>query len=335
MKMKLKSLVFTLLFTGISASTVIAIEESEVPLAASSLQSSDAVPNHMNQVFGYDINLYKSTIDVPLWLSQFTCMKQWPTLDPPYIPLDFIDFAKIPNIPPYGPTECPLSRDTCSFDCHGCVSHDDVYTCRKLSQTFDDGPSPMTNQLLDNLKFKSTFFNLGINVVRFPDIYQRLNREGHLLGSHTWSHKFLPSLTNEQIIAQFEWSIWAMNATGNHLPKYYRPPYGAIDDRVRSIARMFGMQAVLWDHDLNDWKLENVPAVRTKEDVYNDARSYKAENKGGIILEHDSFQTTVDAAIEVSKILGNDQLTVAQCANSIDYIKVYPNPNRNPNQNPN
>ncbi|VEU19604.1 DEKNAAC100328 [Brettanomyces naardenensis] len=162
-----------------------------------------------------------------------------------------------------------------------------------------------------------------MNVVRYPETYLKAYSKGHLMGTHTWSHKFLPSLTNEQLVAQFEWSIWAMNATAHHIPKWYRPPYGAIDDRVRAVARAFGMQAVLWDHDLVDWGMEASPPIRTKQRILDDARRFKAEGKGGLSLEHDAYASTVDAAIEVSKIFGADQLTVAQCVDSIDYIRRY------------
>lgn len=260
---------------------------------------------------------------LPRWLTEFTGLTAWPGPDPPYIPLNFIDFSKVPNYPRREMDKCPPTRDSCSFDCYKCVSYDDAYTCPKISQTFDDGPSAFTPNLLNNLNHKVTFFTLGMNVVRYPEVYRRAAREGHLMASHTWSHPFLPSLTNEKIVAQFEWSIWAMNATGHHLPKWYRPPYGAIDDRVRAIARMFGMQAVVWDHDLFDWGMETKPPIRTRQKVISDAHKFKAENKGGLVLEHDAYESTVNAAIEVSSIFGPDQLTVAQCVDGINYIKEY------------
>ncbi|CDK27937.1 unnamed protein product [Kuraishia capsulata CBS 1993] len=258
----------------------------------------------------------------PEWLNRFTGLTEWPGLDPPYIPLDFIDLSKVSGVPLRKPGEC-TDRTICSFDCHKCISFDEVYTCPRLSQTFDDGPSPSTPKLLSQLRQKTTFFTLGVNVVKYPEIYRQMKAAGHLLASHTWSHKFLPSMTNEQIIAQFEWSIWAMNATGNHLPKWYRPPYGGIDNRVRDIARQFGMQAVLWDHDTFDWQLETTPPGRTKSVVYNDVKKWKAANAGGIILEHDAYASTVDAGIEIGKIIGPNQMTVAECVGGNNYIKVF------------
>lgn len=264
----------------------------------------------------------QAATEFPAWLTQFTGLTSWPGLNPPYIPLDFINFNNIPNIPPRNPGSCPISRTSCSFDCFKCVSYDDVYTCPKLSQTFDDGPSDFTLNLINKLQSKATFFTLGLNVVKYPKIYIETKNKGHLLGSHTWSHKFLPSLTNEEIIAQFEWSIWAMNATGNHLPKWYRPPYGGIDDRVRAIARMFGMQAVLWDHDSFDWQMEAVPPQRNQKQILNDVTRWKNQGNG-LMLEHDVYKSTTDLAIEINKLIGPNQMTVAQCVDGLNYIKEF------------
>lgn len=268
------------------------------------------------------VEMQKLKQEFPKWLQDFTKLNKWPQKNPPYIPLDFIDFSKIPNIPLRQPSSCPSNRDQCSFDCFKCVSYDDVYTCPKLSQTFDDGPSKYTLNLLNNLKSKSTFFTLGLNVVKNPEIYKEIKKRGHLIGSHTWSHKFLPSLTNEQIIAQFEWSIWAMNATGNHLPKWYRPPYGGIDDRVRSIARMFGMQAVLWDNDSFDWQMESKPRQRSKSQIIKDIEIMKLKGKG-LLLEHDVYKSTTEVGIEINKLIGSNQLTVAQCVGGLNYVKEF------------
>ncbi|KAI5954877.1 CDA2 [Candida theae] len=298
--------------------------------------------------------IYPPKLPFPQWLTDFTGLHEWPGLDPPYIPLDFIDFNKIVPVPLHPQASCSAmtlrSPSSCSFDCFNCVEVDDVYTCPKLSQTFDDGPSPYTLKLLDALNLthtQTTFFTLGVNIVRFPEVYQLAMRSGHIMGSHTWSHKFLPGLSNEGIIAQIEWSIWSMNATGHHLPKWFRPPYGGIDNRVRSILRQFGMQAVLWDFDTFDWKMLDHSNMRNEEDVYNDVRKFKQErmrgrggagaggvsgggnggSAGGLILEHDAIQRTVDVGIEILKNVvggGKDhQLTVPKCVGGIDYIKSF------------
>lgn len=279
------------------------------------------------QVFSYQA----AGLPFPQWLTDFTGMTEWPGMDPPYIPLDFIDFGKIPDwIKPYEQTHCdPAMRfKSCLFDCFNCAAFDDVYTCPVLLQTFDDGPSMATLSLLARLKQASTFFALGINTVRYPEIYRATVADGHVMGSHTWSHKFLPSLSNEQIIAQIQWLSWAMNATSGHLVKWFRPPYGGLDDRVRSILRQFGMQAVLWDFDTTDWKLL-VPGngeERREQDIFRDLAKFKKERGGrGLILEHDGVDRTVRVGINIHHgILGNvRQMTVPECVGGRAYIKTF------------
>ncbi|KAF3989268.1 hypothetical protein FT663_02815 [Candidozyma haemuli var. vulneris] len=289
--------------------------------------------------FRSSINLFQpkmavasSPLPVPQWLTDFTGITEWPGLDPPYIPMDFINFN---DLPPQSDSwkrtlgDCPhhvTSGAVCSFDCANCVAADDVYTCPRLSQTFDDGPTQFTPALTSQLRSKATFFTIGVNVVRFPQIYRDTADMGHIMGSHTWSHPFLPSLSNEQIVAQIQWSIWAMNATYGHLPKWFRPPYGGIDNRVRAIVRQFGMQSVLWDYDTMDWSLVSDESKHDRE-VINGILSYKRNNGGrGLVLEHDSAKRTVDVGIKIHRAIGSNQLTVPQCVGGIDYIKTFPRP---------
>lgn len=270
-----------------------------------------------------------SPLPFPKWLADFTGMNDWPGLDPPYIPMDFINFDNLPHgldswIHPEAACAPQLTTaEVCSFDCANCVAFDDVYTCPKLSQSFDDGPSPFTPQLTSTLKSKHTFFTIGVNIIRFPQIYRETADLGHVMGSHTWSHPFLPSLSNEQIAAQLQWSIWAMNTTYGHIPKWFRPPYGGVDERVRGIVRQFGMQCALWNYDTLDWLLE-VNGDRTDQDVVDDITEFKKmAGRTGLILEHDSVQRTVTVATKIYKEIGPDQMTVPQCVGGSEYLKTF------------
>ncbi|ANB14531.1 chitin deacetylase CDA2 [Sugiyamaella lignohabitans] len=250
----------------------------------------------------------------PDWLQSITGLTKWPDENAPYIPLDDIDLSVVPKIPKRSLGDCSnVERSHCSFECYRCVAPDDIITCPVMSQTFDDGPSPSTPKLLDQLPIKTTFFTQGINVVRFPETVRLQHQEGHLLASHTWSHANLPGLSNEDIAAQIQWSIWAINATAGVVPRYFRPPYGAIDDRVRTITRQFGLVAVFWDKDTFDWRVND--RSKTENEVYQEVRQWQAETPGALILEHDSTIKTVNVGIEVSRLIHSKQMTVADCVN--------------------
>lgn len=251
----------------------------------------------------------------PDWLREITQLSAWPGEHPPYIPQNHVNLSQVPNyIPRRRLGDCSsVERSHCSFDCYRCIATDDIASCPVLSQTFDDGPSPSTPKLLDEFPTRTTFFTQGINVIRFPSIFRQQHADGHLLASHTWSHGNLPGLSNEEIAAQIQWSIWAMNATAGVVPRYFRPPYGAIDDRVRAITRQFGLVAVFWDRDTFDWRVND--NSKTEREVYSDLRQWKNDGPSGLILEHDSTIKTVNVGINVAHLLGQNQMTVAECVN--------------------
>lgn len=263
-------------------------------------------------------------VPFPQWLTDITGMKAWPGQNPPYIPLPYIKLDNLPRVPFRGLGNCTgVELTHCSFDCYRCTTPDDIFTCPLLSQTFDDGPGPATPKLLENLPGRTTFFTQGVNVVRFPETFRLQHAKGHLLASHTWSHGNLAGLSNENIAAQIQWSIWAMNATAGIVPKYFRPPYGASDNRVRSISRQFELISVFWDRDTFDWMVTD--RKKTAEKVFDDVQQWKRELRQGLILEHDSTIDVVNVGIEIAHILNTDrQMTVAECINAPWYQNVYP-----------
>ncbi|CAN6667029.1 chitin deacetylase 1 [Trichomonascus vanleenenianus] len=311
------AILLALLLAGSSA---IPQNNQEVPiLDANSNRFLLTAPPIMNKQYDMDNRSNSARIQLlepfPPWLVELTGMTQWPGESPPYIPMPDIDLSRVPNdIPQRELGECAdVQRWMCSFDCYRCTAADDIYTCPIMSQTFDDGPSPATPKLLDLLPSKTTFFTQGINVIRFPETFRRQHYEGHLLASHTWNHAHLPGLSNEDIVAQIQWSIWAMNATAGVVPRYFRPPYGAIDDRVRAITRQFGLVSVFWDRDTFDWRVND--GTKTDLDVFHDVNQWQGEAQNGLILEHDSTIKTVNVGIKVSELLSTKQLTVADCVN--------------------
>ena len=160
----------------------------------------------------------------------------------------------------------------------------------EVALTFDDGPSPKyTPLLLDGLKEKNvraTFFLLGKNVKENQELVQRMQAEGHLLGNHTYNHVQLnkiPETTARQEILKTNNEIY--EATGKY-PEYMRPPYGAWKKNMELCVEML---PVFWDIDTLDWKSQNVDAILK-------AAGEEPED-GSIILMHDEYQTSVEAAL--------------------------------------
>lgn len=160
----------------------------------------------------------------------------------------------------------------------------------EVALTFDDGPSPKyTPLLLDGLKernVRATFFLLGQIVKENQELVQRMQAEGHLLGNHTYNHVQLnkiPETTARQEILKTNNEIY--EATGKY-PEYMRPPYGAWKKNMELCVEML---PVFWDIDTLDWKSQNVDAILK-------AAGEEPED-GSIILMHDEYQTSVEAAL--------------------------------------
>jgi len=69
---------------------------------------------------------------------------------------------------------------------------------------------------------------------------------GHQISVHTWSHRPLTTLTNEQIVAELGWTMKVIKDTIGVTPNTFRPPYGDIDDRVRGVAAQMGLTPIIW-----------------------------------------------------------------------------------------
>ena len=166
----------------------------------------------------------------------------------------------------------------------------------KVALTFDDGPHPVcTPQLLDGLKkrdVKVTFFVTGENEDSKPEIVKRASEDGHLIGNHTFHHVQLTAANSDD----FKKEIISTNdiiqeVTGKET-SFIRPPYGSWDKKYEKELNMF---PVLWDVDPLDWCSTNVDKI---------VRSELAGTKeNSIILMHDSYDSTVTAALQVVDIL--------------------------------
>lgn len=163
---------------------------------------------------------------------------------------------------------------------------------KKVALTFDDGPHPYyTQQLLDGLKERgvhATFFVTGQNAAAYPEIIERMQEEGHLIGNHTYHHVQLTA-TNAEV---FRDEIISTNdviyeITGMEI-SYIRPPYGSWDKKYEEELNMF---PVLWTVDPLDWCKTDVS--RIVRSVVNDVE------ENDIILMHDQYKSSVTAALRI------------------------------------
>lgn len=159
----------------------------------------------------------------------------------------------------------------------------------KVAITFDDGPSTVyTEILLDGLKergVKATFFLTGREIQYSQDVVKRMSEEGHIVGNHTYSHIDLKRTNYKTAKEEIEKTNRCIKEVTGKNPKYIRPPYGDWDERLLEET---DMSIVLWTVDPEDWKDQNANIVAR--------RVIKNTKPGDVILLHDIFKTSVDAA---------------------------------------
>jgi peptidoglycan/xylan/chitin deacetylase (PgdA/CDA1 family) len=164
-----------------------------------------------------------------------------------------------------------------------------------IAMTFDDGPSEkLTPELLDILKahqIRATFFVIGQNAERAPEILQRAVREGHEIGNHSWSHPAFGKMSDAAVRGEIQKTDDAIKAAIGHSPVLLRPPYGSITAREKQwIHNEFGYRIILWDVDPLDWKRPGPSVVMHR--IVSETRP------GSIILSHDIHPGTIKAMPE-------------------------------------
>ncbi|KAF8757810.1 Polysaccharide deacetylase [Rhizoctonia solani] len=179
------------------------------------------------------------------------------------------------------------AQGNCWWSCGSCTRDTDIDTCpdkMTWGLTFDDGPSPYTPK---------------------PAILQATYLAGHEIALHTWSHRALTTLTNEEIIAELGWNKKAIKDVIGVTPKGMRPPYGDIDDRVRAICKAMNLTPVMWttegelQYDSNDWRVndgsQTGPQLLATFNSLLDRASQL--NTGFVSLQHDLYAQTVNMAV--------------------------------------
>ncbi|TPX33473.1 hypothetical protein SmJEL517_g03614 [Synchytrium microbalum] len=182
--------------------------------------------------------------------------------------------------------------------------------------TFDDGPGMYTTNLLNFLKsinLKVTFFTIGVQIVQYPAVFKSIFDAGHQIGCHTWTHPWLTSLTNEQIIMETFWCEQAFQAVLGIRPVYMRPPHGDINPRVRSILIQMGYTIVEWTKDTNDWRMSYDTTFQGSWVTGNVSQWIQQQkagtllpNGGGpILLEHDLWSQSAALGPSVINLVRN------------------------------
>ena len=162
----------------------------------------------------------------------------------------------------------------------------------RVALTFDDGPNEKytitLSRELAKRKVKASFFLLGEQVSGNEAAVMQLKKDGHLIGNHGYQHVLLTKIPEKEACEQILHTSKLICAVTGEYPTYIRPPYGEWN---RELECTVGMLPAFWTIDSLDWELKNTDAIVK--------RVLSEVEDGDIILMHDSFKTTVEAALQI------------------------------------
>ncbi|KAJ8595104.1 carbohydrate esterase family 4 protein [Rhizopogon salebrosus TDB-379] len=234
--------------------------------------------------------------------------------------------SQIPNIQPKGTQPASISGDFSNFSYPStdpdCWWTYDKCTTPKLAGLppdlivapepdtlgygFDDGPNCSHNAFYDFLAQndqKATMFYIGSNVMNWPLEAQRALADGHEICVHTWSHRYMTSFTNDEVFAEFYYTMQAIKMVIGVTPTCWRPPMGDVDDRVRAIAHALGLRTIIWQYDSNDWRagtanITDADVDQNYETLISQAQAGAYSTVGTIMLTHELNNFTMSEAMK-------------------------------------
>lgn len=185
---------------------------------------------------------------------------------------------------------------------------------KEIALTFDDGPSPLwTSQVLEILKkhnIKATFFLLGKNVKKYPDLVKRIYEEGHNIGAHTYSHLNILTCKKPRAIFEIEETHRQIKEITNYEPYLFRPPYGAYQKKFYHYLKQYNYKIILWTISAEDWNGDGAKKIQNR--VLSQMRN------GSIILFHDGGGNrsptieVLNTIIEKTKNMGYNFVTIEE-----------------------
>ena len=162
-------------------------------------------------------------------------------------------------------------------------------TEKKITLTFDDGPSPYTLEVLDLLKkynVKAVFFCIGKNIEMYPEIVKQIIAEGHLVGNHSYSHSpFFDFYNAKKITEEIQQTDTLLEKFTSKKINFFRPPYGVTTPSIRRALKITGHKVIGWNIRSLDGGTKN------QNLIFN--RIIKRISPGGIVLLHDTASHSV------------------------------------------
>ena len=153
---------------------------------------------------------------------------------------------------------------------------------------FENGNTPIILDALKKHNAPATFFVVGTYIESNPDLVMRMEKEGHIVGNHTYHH---PDMTKLSSLSAFEKELKDVenaynNVTGKEMTIFYRPPQGKYNENNLQMAKELGYHTFFWSLAYVDWQENNQP---TKEEAFD--KLLTRVHPGAIVLLHSTSKT--------------------------------------------
>ena len=195
----------------------------------------------------------------------------------------------------------------------------DASAPKYVAFTFDDGPHRgSTDRLLDGLMergAKGTFFLVGQEIDEGRDLVRRMKDEGHQIGNHTWSHRRLDELSNDEALQEIGKTDALLKSIAGEGEYWLRPPYGFLRDGAE---KAVSVPMIKWSVDPRDWESRDTEKIikAVSENI----------EPGSIVLLHDIYPTSVEAALRLMDALSADGYQFVTVAELLEQYGVEPKP---------
>jgi peptidoglycan/xylan/chitin deacetylase (PgdA/CDA1 family) len=189
---------------------------------------------------------------------------------------------------------------------------------KAVAITFDDGPNPIyTPQVLEifaNVEGKATFFMIGEQMEKNPEVVKEVAEQGHEIGNHTFSHPKLSELTPADCLAEMERNEQIIRELTGQSPVVFRPPYLDYNHDTISIVESKGYSMIgALNLESQDWEQPGVEHILSA--------SRKSVRNGSILIFHDGYGDRSQTIQAVKKLVselksqGYQLLTVSELLN--------------------
>jgi peptidoglycan/xylan/chitin deacetylase (PgdA/CDA1 family) len=167
---------------------------------------------------------------------------------------------------------------------------------RTLYFTFDDGPTPtLTGKILnvlDKYDAKASFFLIGQEASRHPDLVRAIQSAGHTIGNHTFSHPDAWHITKQSLATELKKTTEILEGLIQQPVRWMRPPYGRFTRHMRDWCQVEGQRLTMWDVMPGDY-LPRITGSHVRTHVVRYAR------QGSIVVLHDNVKASdTPAALE-------------------------------------